>query len=118
MTRALALACAVQAFLRLILKDWPVFAFTFLLSLAMFVAIAAHAGDSVPGSLLWPPEREYAVSIPMGEMPTCQQLRDCCGIHRNCGGYATGPLRPAPVPLPATGLLLLLGMAGLWRMRQ
>jgi hypothetical protein len=76
----------------------------------------AHAGDNAPGAHLWPPAQTYAVSIPMGELPSCTVLRDCCGVHRECGDYYERAPDPAPVPLPPTLLLLTAAIAALiWK---
>lgn len=87
-------------------------------ALAMVLALAtpAHAAGNAPGAHLWP-DRNWTASV---IEVTCQALRDCCGIHRACGGYATGPLSntTTPVPLPPAGLLLTaLVAAMIWRMK-
>lgn len=76
----------------------------------------AHAAGDAPSWVIWPPERDYSATV---IEVTCQQLRDCCGIDRACGGYATGPLpvEPAPVTLSWPGLMLAAALGLLWRMR-
>lgn len=78
----------------------------------------AHAdGPTLPGAHLWPPEPEYRVTV---LETTCTALRDCCGVHRDCGGGPYHPSLgrdPAPVPLPSSGLLMLAACGLLWRMR-
>jgi hypothetical protein len=83
---------------------------------AILGLLPAEAGDNAPGAHMWPPARTYAVSIPMGELPSCTVLRDCCGVHRQCGDYYDRIPNPAPVPLPPTLLLLTAAIAALiWK---
>lgn len=81
----------------------------------LLLAAPAWAGDTAPGAHLWPEEPDYAVSIPMGELPPCTALGDCCGVHRDCGDWHVQRhnVPVAQVPLPTTATALLLGLAGL-----
>jgi len=83
----------------------------------LLLALPAHAAGNAPGAHLWPPVQEYAVSVPMGELPSCTDLGDCCGIDRACcPGCDTSPLEPAPVPLPWPGLMLTAAIAAIiWK---
>lgn len=78
----------------------------------LLLPLPAHAAGNAPGPMtdLLPPEWRVSVFE-----TTCTALRDCCGVHRNCGGYATGPLpvEPAHVPLPWAGLMLTSAIAAL-----
>lgn len=68
------------------------------------------AGDNASMAQLAPEEWKQTIFE-----TTCQELQDCCGIHRDCGSGWDKPISipVAPVPLPGAGLMILLGLAGL-----
>lgn len=79
--------------------------------------LPVEAGDTAPGQMVTLVPQEWQRSAVMGEMPPCTDLGDCCGIDRACGGFATGPLPPAPVPLNGTGLFALSALVALSAVR-
>jgi hypothetical protein len=78
--------------------------------ITMLVTAPAYPGDNAMTKLVPEKWKQSVFEV------TCQELHDCCGIYRACGGYATGPLQPAPVPLPAPIYLLTAAIAALiWK---
>lgn len=88
-----------------------------IITMLLLTTTVVNAGDNAPDFVLWPEEKDYNISILMGEIPHCTVTNDCCSTYNLCSVAYNRP--PAPVPLPFSGALLVLGLAGLmlWRMR-
>jgi hypothetical protein len=80
-------------------------------TICLLLPFSAHAAGNAPLEWAIAPEPEWAVTV---HEVTCMDLRDCCGVHRECG---PGAQPPAPVPLPWSGTFLLgtLGALALLR---
>jgi len=78
----------------------------FAVGLILEAVAPAHAAGDAPLSDIVPPEWQRTVIE-----VTCHDMRDCCGIDRDCcPGCDTSHREPAPVPLPAPIYLLASAM--------
>jgi hypothetical protein len=73
----------------------------------ILLPLPAHAAGNAPASMADLVPQQWRVSV---IEVSCQELLDCCGLHRPCGDWYQRPPDPAPVPLPAPLYLLASAM--------
>jgi hypothetical protein len=80
---------------------------------AILGLLPAEAGDNAPGAALWPPEPAYeATVIELATLGPAMFPTPRCDL-RPCGDWYQRPADPAPVPVPASLLLLTAAIAAL-----
>ncbi len=90
------------------------------LALLLLLAVPAHAGDTAGPPVQEPPLAAWVLVVDVFGPVDLFNVRNRppCSLNHPCTGPSLTAPPLAPVPVPPAGLLLALGLVGLWRMKN